>query len=196
MATKKVTLFSLDPTSYPNAEVEVEVIENTAAQIDEFASPKVEEAIKFATVQAKPAKAGQVVDTRPRVNYQGRVYTFSETTQTISPEKEAAGAMVVKNPDGEEYVIATRGKFDSKYESVDGGYRAVDGVKPFRTATKNVAIQTSWGEEQIVLEGSKLCVADEKDIYSVTNAAFEGTYTTDQAKIEAVLAERANKFGE
>lgn len=196
MATKKVTLFSLNPTSYPNVEIEVEVIENTAAQIDEIAAPQVEDAIKFAIVQAKPAKAGQVVDTRPRVNYQGRVYTFSETTQTITPEKEAAGAMVIKNPDGEEYVISTRAKFDSKYEHTDGGYRAVDGVKPFRKATKNVAIQTSWGEEQIVVEGSMLCVANEKDIYSVTNAAFEGTYTTDKDKIQEVLNARASTYGE
>lgn len=196
MATKKVTLFSLDPKSYPNVEIEVEIVENTAEQLDEISAPQVEEAIKFATVQAKAAKAGQVVDTRPRVNYQGRVYTFSETTQTITPEKESAGAMVVKNPDGEEYVIATRAKFDSKYEQTEGGYRAVDGVKPFRKATKNVAIQTSWGEEQIVVEGSMLCVADEKDIYSVTNAAFEGTYTTDKDKIQEVLAERASKLGE
>lgn len=196
MATKKVTLFSLDPQSYPNTEVEVEIVEDTAARLDEIAAPQVEEAIKFATVQAKPAKAGQVVDTRPRVSYQGRLYSFAETTQTITPEKESAGAMVVKNPDGEEYVIATRAKFDGKYESVDGGYRAIDGVKPFRKATKNVAIQTSWGEEQVVIEGSMFCVADEKDIYSVSNASFEGTYTTDPEKIQTILAERAAKLGE
>lgn len=194
--TKKVTLYSLDPKVYPNVEVEVEVVTDTAARLDEISDSKVEEAIKFATIQAKPAKAGQVVDTRPRVNYQGHVYTFSETQQTITPEKEAAGAMVVKNPDGEEYVIATRAKFDGKYEKVDGGYRAIDGVKPFRRATKNVAIQTSWGEEQIVLEGSMLCVSNPSDIYSVTNAAFEGTYTTDKTKIQQILNERANKFGE
>ena len=45
-------------------------------------------------------------------------------------------------------------------------------------------------------ESSILWVADENDLYSVTNAAFEGTYTTDKDKIQEVLAERASKLGE
>ena len=91
--------------------------------------------------------------------------------------------MVVVNPDGEEYVIASKAKFDAKYEKVGDGYVAIDGIKHFVRSNGNYAIQTSWGEEQIVLEGSYFCVQDTKDIYGVTNAAFEGTYTTDKEQI-------------
>lgn len=183
---KKVTLYSLNPNEYPNEEVEVEVITNTASQIDEFADKEIINAIKYARVDAYPAQLGQDVDTRPRVNYNGNIYTFLETKQVVSQAKVDAGAMIVKNPDGEEYIIASSEIFSKKYTRSGDKYRAVDGVKPFRRVNKNVVIQTSWGEEQIALAGSMLCVADPNDIYSVTNAAFEGTYTTDPVDIEAI----------
>lgn len=135
-----ITLYSLNPEQYPNIEKEVEVIENTAAQIDEIASPTIVTAQKVTVVRARTAKAGEVVDTRPRVRVDGRVYTFSETRQTISEEKANNGAVVVTNPDGEEYVISTKEKFDKKYKQCAGGYIAVDGQKPFRIATKDCAI--------------------------------------------------------
>lgn len=81
------------------------------------------------------------------------------------------------NPDGEEYVIKSEEKFMSKYKKVEGGFAAIDGPKKFAKASKNCTIMTSWGEEQIVPEGSYLCVSDKDDIYSVTNEAFEKTYS-------------------
>lgn len=184
--TKRVKFYSLDSEKYPDIEVEVEIIENTAAQLDEFTDKEVVSAIKYARVDAHPAAAGECVDTRPRVIFEGKTYTFTETKQTISQEKANAGAVVVKNPDGEEYVIKSKEAFDKKYRASGDKFRAVDGVKPFRRANKNVAIQTSWGEEQIVLAGSMICVADQNDIYSVTNAAFQGTYTADPFEIKVV----------
>ena len=180
---KQVTLYSLNASEYPNIEIEVEIIENTAESLDLISSGGAFMAIKKAVVQARPAKAGEVVDTRPRVVYQGRVYSFSETTRTITPEEEANGAMVVINPDGEEYVIANSSKFESKYLKTSDGYVAIDGVKPFVRSNGNYAIQTSWGEEQIVLAGSCFCVQNLDDIYGITNAAFEGTYTTQPSEI-------------
>lgn len=186
--TKIVKLYSLDSEKYPDTEVEVEIIEDTAAQLDEFTDKEVVSAIKCARVNAHPATVGECVDTRPRVIFDGKTYTFSETEQTISQEKVDAGAMVVKNPDGEEYVIKSKEAFDKKYRASGDKFRAVDGIKPFRRANKNVAIQTSWGEEQIVLAGSMICVADQNDIYSVSNAAFQGTYTIDPFDIKMVTS--------
>lgn len=184
--TKKVTLYSLDETKYPNMEVEVEIIEDTAKEIDNLTEGKPFPAIKKAVVKARPAKAGEIVDTRPRVEVNGRVYTFSETKRTITEKEEANGAMIVVNPDGEEYVIGSAQKFDAKYEKTSKGYVAIDGVKTFVRSNGNYAIQTSWGEEQIVLKGSCFCVQDASDIYGVTNTAFDGTYATDKKHIELV----------
>ena len=185
---EKITLYSLNPQEYPDIVKEVEVIENTANQIDEIASPEVLTAQKVAVVKARMAKAGEVVDTRPRVSVDGKMYTFSETKQTISEEKASQGAVIVTNPDGEEYVIKDKAKFDSKYKQCAGGFMAIDGPKSFRVATKDCAIQTSWGETQYVLKGSALCVQDVNDIYSVTNAAFEATYSSDPARIRNAQA--------
>lgn len=184
--TKIVKLYSLDSEKYPDTEVEVEIIEDTAAQLDEFTDEEVVSAIKYARVDAHPATLGECVDTRPRVIYKGKTYTISETKQTITQKHVKDGAMVVKNPDGEEYVIASKENFDKKYRASGDKFRAVDGVKPFRRANKNVVIPTTWGEEQIALAGSMICVADQNDIYSVSNAAFQGTYTTDPFEIQVV----------
>lgn len=175
--TKKIKLYSLDPQSYPNIEIECEVIEDTAAKLEEITAGTPFVAVKTAVVQARKAQLGDVVDTRPRTWVDGRVYTFSETKQTISQEKVDQGAIIVTNPDGEEYVIKSEEKFMSKYKKVEGGFAAIDGPKKFAKASKNCTIKTSWGEEQIVPEGSYLCVSDKDDIYSVTNEAFEKTYS-------------------
>ena len=186
---KKVTLYSLDEKQYPNIEVEVEIIEDTSKDIEKISEGKPFPAIKKATVQARPAKAGEVVDTRPRVEVDGKVYTFSETKRTITEKEESNGAMIVVNPDGEEYVINTAAKFNAKYEETSQGFVAIDGVKSFVRSNGNYAIQTSWGEEQIVLKGSCFCVQDTSDIYGVTNTAFDGTYATDTNQIKLVAME-------
>lgn len=183
---KKITLYSLNENEYPNVEVEVEVVENTAESIEALSAGEKFPAIKKAVVQARRARAGEVVDTRPRVEYRGRIYTFSETKRTITKEEEEKGAVVVINPDGEEYVIATSAKFFSKYAMAENGFVAIDGTKQFVRSNGNYAIQTSWGEEQIVLEGSCFCVQDKSDIYGITNTAFDGTYTTQPEQIAYV----------
>ena len=183
---KKVTLYSLDEKSYPNIEIEVEVIEDTAKVIEQISEGQPVSAIKKAVVQARPAKAGELVDTRPRVEVEGKVYTFSETKRIVTEKEEKNGAMIVVNPDGEEYVINTAEKFNAKYEQTSKGYVAIDGAKLFVRSNGNYIIRTSWGEEQIVLKGSYFCVQDKSDIYGITNTAFEGTYTTDTNQIKLV----------
>ena len=182
--TKIVKLYSLNPEDYPNIDVEVEVIENTSENINNMILGEPFPAIKKAIVQARPAIAGEVVDTRPRVEVDGKIFTFSETKRTISPEEEQAGAIVVINPDGEEYVIKNREKFDAKYAKTQNGYIAIDGVKHFIRSNGNYSIKTSWGEEQIILKDSYFCIQDKNDIYAITNTAFDNTYTTDIQEIK------------
>ena len=179
MATRKVKLYSLNPKEYPDIEMEFKVIEDIAKSINNVASPEIVKAKKVAVVKARKAKEGEIVDTRPRAIVDGKVYTFSETKQVITKEKADKGAIIVTNPDGEEYVIASAEKFAAKYEKCDGGFKAIDGVKKFRKCEEDCIISTSWGEEQIIPKGSMFCVEWENDIYGVTNAAFEATYTTD-----------------
>lgn len=181
---KKVTLYSLNQKEYPNIEIECQEIDNTADKLGQISDGKVFTAVKTATVQARKAKLGDVVDTRPRVRVDGHVYTFSETKQTISQEKVDQGAIIVTNPDGEEYVIKSEEKFLSKYKEVEGGFASIDSPRKFVKVTKNCAIMTSWGEEQIAPVGSYLCVSDKSDIYSVTNEAFEKTYSKTDLSAE------------
>ena len=126
---RKITLYSLDVKSYPNIEVEVEVVEDSEKNIARMSDGQPFLAIKSAVVQARPARAGEIVDTRPRVEFDGRQYTLSETIKTVTPEQEQAGAMVVTNPDGEEYLIRTAEKFESRYEKTSEGYVAIDNAK-------------------------------------------------------------------
>lgn len=155
-------------------EVEVTYVDPTK-QIDEIADSKIIMAQKTALVQARRAKLGDFVDTRPRVNYQGKTYTYSETQQTISEKQVESGSVIVTNPNGEEYAISTQEKFDSKYIPVEGGFAPIDSPKPFRVSNGNYCFKTRWGEE-IVLQGSLFCVADPDHVYSITDNAFENTY--------------------
>ncbi len=183
---KNITLFSLNENFYPNIDVEVQVIEDVASNINNMTCGTPFLAIKRAIVSARPANAGETVDTRPRVEVDGNLYTFSETTKTVSNEEEQNGAMIVVNPDGEEYVINSFKKFNTKYEKMANGYIAIDGMKLFARSNGNYAIKTSWGEEQIVLKGSYFCIQDHQDIYGVTNIAFDLTYTTDPKLVEQI----------
>jgi len=192
---KTIKLFSLDEKLYPNIDIEIEIIEDTADKIEDISDKKVFPAIKTATVQARPAVAGEEVDTRPRVEVDGKIYTFSETKKTVTEQEQNDGAMIVKNPDGEEYLIKSATIFKNKYEKTKSGYVAIDGVKKFVKSNGNYAIKTNWGAEQIVLAGSYFCVEDKSDIYGVTNIAFEKTYATDPQQIR-VTAWKMDKIKE
>lgn len=182
---RKITLYSLDVKSYPNIEVEVEVVEDSEKNIARMSDGQPFLAIKSAVVQARPARAGEIVDTRPRVELDGRQYTMSETIKTVTPEQEQAGAMVVTNPDGEEYLIRTAENFESRYEKTSEGYVAIDNAKLFVRSNGNYTVPC-WGSEQVVLKGSYFCVQDKNDIYGITNMAFDVTYVTGEKRIQMV----------
>ena len=182
---RKITLYSLDVKSHPNIEIEVEVVEDSVKNIERMSDGQPFLAIKSAVVQARPAKAGEIVDTRPRVEFDGRQYTLSETIKIVTADQEQAGAMVVTNPDGEEYLIRTAEKFESKYEKTSEGYIAIDNAKLFVRSNGNYTVPC-WGSEQVVLKGSYFCVQDKSDIYGITNMAFNSTYVTDEKQIHMV----------
>ncbi len=173
---KKIQLYSTNPKEYPNIKVKVKIMGNASKAIDKIAEKEDIIAQKTAIVQARQAIKGDVVDTRPRVIFEGKEYTFSETKQIITQEKEDAGAVIITNPDGEEYVIASKEKFEKKYKKVDTGYSPISDKKPFRKSNGNYAITTSWGEEQICLKDSYFCVKHKDDIYGITNSAFNAKY--------------------
>ena len=79
-----ITLYSLAPHIYPNIEIEVELIEDVSKVIDDITKPEIIIAIKTAQVQARYGKYGEKIDTRPRIEVNGKTYTFSETKKTIS----------------------------------------------------------------------------------------------------------------
>ena len=172
---ENIILYSLKPDEYDDILCYFEVIGNTRDELDKIADSKVIYAKKTAIVQAREAIIGEIIDTRPRVNVNGKLYTFSETKQVVTEDKVKNGAIIVKNPDGEELITSLE-KFEKKYKACEGGFQAIGEAMPFRIAKEDCAIQTSWGEVQYVLKGSALNVANMDDIYSVTNVAFESTY--------------------
>ena len=176
-------LFALD-SSKPNILIDCKnVSETTLEALKPFTKGKPIVAQKTAIVQARRAKVGEVVDTRPRTKIYGEVYTFSEVKRTVTPEMVESGAIVVKNPDGEEYIIANEEKFFKKYEKVDGGFKAIDGPKHFIEVSEDICFD-KWGEKQFVPAGSFLCIEDPSDVYSITNEAFYGTYSEVTKKKE------------
>lgn len=159
-------------------EVDLIGAEDVYAVLTEITDGNVVRASKNARVQARPAVLGEVVDTRPRCVVDGKVYFLEETQQTIAQKHIDKESVVVANPDGETYVVAGD-KFVKKYEATgDGSYMAIEGPKKFVTVTENICFKAPWGEMIYSPAGSKLCIEylDSRDIYSVTNSAFESTY--------------------
>ena len=174
---EKVLLFSLCEKTYPSIEKEFLIIDNIAKQLDEITEPKIIKAKKTAIVKARSVKEGEIVDTRPRVEVDGKIYTFSETKQKVTKEMVDNGAVVVINPDGEHYIIKNEEKFAQKYQLTDDGFVAISDEQLFRKTIVDCIITASWGEKQYVPKGSYICVTNPSDIYSVTNSAFESTYS-------------------
>ncbi len=158
-------------------EVDLVDAEDINAVLSEISDGAIIYAKKSALVKARPAVIGESVDTRPRCVINDKVYTLSETMQTIQQKHIDNISVVVQNPDGEMYVVKGE-KFAKTYDAVDGGFMAVDSAKKFVTVTENICFKSPWGEMIYSPVGSKLCVEylDSRDIYSVTNSAFEATY--------------------
>lgn len=184
---KTITLYSLDIDEYPNIDIEVDIIDDIVSQIDLVSDGKTISAIKKSNIKARRAKVGEIVDTRPRIELGGRFYVFTETRRVVSQEEENNGAMIVVNPDGEEYLIDTFIQFCREYKKIRSGYISIDGVETFVRSNGNYIFKTAWGEDQVVLKDSYFRIKNKNDIYSITNVAFNKTYTTNPKQIQNLV---------
>lgn len=133
-------------------------------------------ATKTREVKARGVVLGENVVTMPLATIDGKVCGLSETQQIVTEEHVARGDMVVTNPDGETYIVKGP-KFQKLYaQTGEGVYKPQGEAKIFVTATQDICFMTSWGEMQFSPKGSKLCISDLSDIYSVTDIAFGATY--------------------
>ena len=180
METKKITLYSLNQEEYPNIEIECAVVEDMTEftkkyldylRLEKNEQPKV--AKKTAQVEAVKGGVGQEVDTRVRVRYNGKLYVLSETKGTVKVEE----SMIVKNPDGEEYIVKPD-KFDAKYEKTEneGKYLPKGDAIKCVIVDKPIVFTAPWGEEMVALEGAALNVTNVEDVYAIQNEAFDKTY--------------------
>ena len=176
METRKIVLTSLDKEKYPDKEIECVFIEDMQQYVQYLLEngAKVGYAQKKATVTARVGIVGEEVDTRPRVERDGKTYVIGETKGKVKVE----GSMVVKNPDGEEYIVKPD-KFESKYRETEekGVYKPTDGPIKYVVADRDIAYIAPWGEPMFVLEGGILNISNLDDVYGIQNSAFEKTYT-------------------
>lgn len=177
----KKILYSINPQEYPD--IELDFAETTAVGARSYTTGEVIEAKKTAKVKATQLKEETVVDTRVRTVVNGKVYVLEETTNTAP-----AGAIVITNPDGEQYVIKDKYKngqlvksaldqFNDKYAISDSGFVSTEGSRHFMLIAENITFKASWGEQIFAPAGSMLCIEyGEGEEYSVTNSAFDSTY--------------------
>lgn len=134
-----------------------------------------EKAQKTSLVSARPGIVGEEVDTRPRVERDGRVYVIGETKGKVKVE----GSMVVVNPDGEEYIVKPEA-FAKKYKPTaeEGVYEPIAEPISYVRIAEDIAFEAPWGGDMFGVKGAALNVSDLDDIYAIQNAAFDKTYTT------------------
>ena len=175
-----ITLFSLAPNIYPNIEIEVELIEDIRSAIDNITKPEIITAKKTARVQADYGRIGEKVDTRPRVQVDGKTYFLSNYKKTIglSDIDGNEKPVVVTNPDGEQHIFSSYNEFTQHYKS-SGTYALFDPIDyptKFKVSNGNYAFMTLNGEPNVVLKDSLFCIQDMSDIYGTTNSTFNSMY--------------------
>ena len=106
MEIKKLKLTSLNTEEYPDIEVDCMVVDdikiftkNLLQRLSQIGERPKTIARKTAKVTARLGKLDEEVDTRPRVERDGRLYAIGETKSRVKVE----GSMIVQNPDGEAY---------------------------------------------------------------------------------------------
>ena len=177
-----VTLYPLNPNDKV-IEKEFEVIENLELYAKNLmASQQIITAKKDCIVNVRKVKLDEVVDTRPRTEVDGKIYTFSETKRVVDEGK--ADNIAVINPDGEEYLL-TPEKFEARYnQDKNGNWVSTGEMQKFVVVQEDIIITpTNWGgDKQTICKGGALNVTDFNDIYGITNTAFEKTYSVIKQK--------------
>ncbi len=130
-------------------------------------------------VTAREGKLGEEVDTRPRVERDGKIYVIGETKSKVKIE----GSMIVKNPDGEEYIVKPDA-FEKKYKatSTKGVYEPIAEPIKYVVLKYDIAFKAPWGEDMYGVKGAVLNVSNIDDVYAIQNEAFNKTYTTEPIK--------------
>ncbi len=129
--------------------------------------------IKSAIVTARAATPGEKVTT-----------TLADgTIETINIAEK--GDIIITNPSGELYLLATE-KFNQQYEGLgQGRYRTKDACRAFKNPTgKNITIIAPWGDEQHGGPNAMLAVAVDPanpdtigaDRYIIGGKEFAETY--------------------
>jgi len=125
---------------------------------------------KSSKVHARPAIAGELIATK--------VGVFLETSNVAKD-----GDMVVRNLDGEQYVVA-RDRFIEKYKSIDSSKDAAGFITHIPTAQpvqcvridRAIEFIAPWGEFMRIKFGGYLIRENECDVYGIQPEAFNTTY--------------------
>lgn len=182
---KKLKLISLDPSKYPDIEIDCHVVEDMKGYAEKLIERQKEKgitpkkAVKTSLVTARLGVVGEQVDTRPRVERDGKIYAIGETKGVVKVE----GSMIVKNPDGEEYIVKPEA-FNKKYAATErpGVYKPIAQPITYVTLPHDIAFKAPWGEDMYGVKGGVINVSSMEDIYAIQNEAFQKTYTPQAVK--------------
>lgn len=182
---KTLKLISLNPSEYPDREIECLVVDDMKKYTESYLrylfakgiSPK--KAKKTSFVEARLGKVGESVDTRPRVERDGKIYVIGETTGKVKIE----GSMIVKNPDGEEYIVKPEA-FAKKYKPTDkkGVFEPISEPIKYVTLQQDILFKAPWGEDMFGVKGAAINISNLDKIYAIQNEAFNRTYTPDNGE--------------
>jgi hypothetical protein len=174
---KNITLklTSLNPEKYPDLEVEFKTIDDIKSYAEKIVNKSsVQFAQKTALVKARLGVLNEEVDTRARVIYNNLLYLIDETKSKVTIDN----AMVVTNPDGEEYIIK-QDKFIKRYRSTEKKdiYLPIADTIKYIIINENIVFEAPWGKNMFAVKGAALNITDSKDIYCIQNCLFESTYS-------------------
>lgn len=186
MKTKTAKLTSLNPQKYPDIEIKFRVIDDMKAFVNyhfdqlEIKGEFPKKAKKTVPVEAKKGFIGEEVDTRPRVERDGNIYVIGETKSKVTIE----GSMIVKNPDGEEYIVKPEA-FAKKYKKTaqKGVYSPIAEPILYIVSEEDIVFTAPWGEEMFAVKGAVLNISNLDKIYAIQNEAFKKTYAPVQEEI-------------
>lgn len=150
----------------------------------------VEEAAKFARIQARQGRVGEEVVT---VTANG----LEETKNTVKlDEKTGEPGWIVTNPGGEQYIVSDS-VFKKKYE-IDpenpSQYKPKGGPVLCARLDEDLDFDVSWGNMKIA-KGGYLMLNKEDDVYGIQEEEFNDTYAKTEKSPEQAKKEAMEMFG-